>query len=359
MKVTCPISGIKYALANPLRGHAVHTHPMLSPTVKATQLAEWYLEDWAKGDLADDLTHLLGMSFVLKLPVESVALSAVDSLELESLAKFWAVNLEGVSKLALKLDGRNKEFKRLPRFAVRTDTLDALPDWLEQLKTEMAIASNPISEKAKELNRESYKVGTEISARTISQYLEPDQIDGIVLRALRNSPLAKSESKALPVILADWANKVTDFPHGNTTRWQKVIQVIFDPDYINLILMSDIRVEQVKQIEEHLQLNMPAHAVGTSHCELLMKRIDAVIPVLEDFNPMVSARKKTNEDALLASLFGDEPSERSKTGATQATGSSKPNSGIANNSNSANPATKPLTLSERLAARMAGLKDKG
>jgi len=195
----------------------------------------------------------------------------------------------------------------------------------------------PISDKAKELNRASYKAGTEITARGISQYLGAEEIDGIVLRALRDSPLAKAEAKALPVIIADWAAKVTEFPSHCNTKWQRIIQTIFDTDFVNKILMSDITLEQVKAIEEHMQLSTPAHAVSTSHSSLLMSRLAVVIPVLEDFSPAISSRKKVDEAKLNSALLGIEPSE------------------IAVSANKPVPTGPKMTLTERLALRMSGI----
>lgn len=334
MKVTCPISGISYVLSKPVRGHALSPHPMLSSSIKVSQLTEWYLADWAKGDLPETETHLLGIAYLLKLPVESVAMSVIASDELEVFDKFWSSIMEKLVKLATKLDGKVVAMRRLPKMVVNHQTLAFLPDWLETLASELGNASMPISDKAKELNRASYKVGTEVSGRTISQYLDTGEIDGIVLRALRASPLAASEAKALPVILADWALKVSDFPSHSRTRWQRVIQTVFQPDYVNKILMSDITLDQVKAIEEHMKLNTPAHAVGTSHSSLLMSRLAEVIPVLEDFAPAISSRKKVNESALNDALMG-----AAVNGAT-----SGPLAG---------QSTGPkMTLAERLALRM-------
>lgn len=336
MKATCPISGISYILSKPVRGHAIHPHPMLSSSIKVSQLNEWYLQDWIAGDLPEVETHLLGLAYLLKLPVESISLavSGSESEFLEVTDKFWSGILEKLAKLATRLDGKVVSMRRLPKMVVNNETLRYIPDWLDTLSSELGAASMPISDKAKELNRSSYKVSSEVSGRTISQYLEPSEIDGIVLRALRNSPLASSEAKALPVILADWALKVTDFPAHSRTRWQRVIQTIFQEDFVNKILMSDITLEQVKAIEEHMQLNTPEHAVGTSHSSLLMQRLATVIPVLEDFAPAISSRKKVNEQALNDALMG---------GVGSGIGATKPDA----------PTGPKMTLAERLAARMS------
>lgn len=336
MKVTCPISGISYAISSPVRGHSIHPHPMLSSAIKVSQLNEWYLADWANGDLPPVETHLLGVAYLLKLPVESVSVSGAVSGTYDQLDVFWSASMERLAKLATRLDGKVATLRRLPRMVVTAETLRFLPDWLETLSSELGNASMPVSEKAKELNRASYKAGTEITARGISQYLGADEIDGIVLRALRESPLGKAEAKALPVIIADWACKVTEFPAHCNTRWQRIIQTIFDTDFVNKILMSDITLEQVKAIEEHMQLATPAHAVSTSHSSLLMARLATVIPVLEDFSPAISSRKKVNEAALNEALLGTGPLANGATSGPKLA------------------ATGPkMTLAERLALRLA------
>lgn len=330
MKVNCPISGISYILTSPVRGHAIHPHPMLSASIKCAQLADWYLADWTKGDLPATETHLLGIAYLAKLPVDSIHLTSVSDDALLSYDKFWTGSLEKLAKLALRLEGKNAQFKRLPKMVVTSETLQFVPDWLDLLAAEIGNAGMPVSEKAKELNRASYKADTSVSGRTISQYLDEEQIDTLVLRALRNSPLASSEQKALPVILADWASKVTEFPEHSRVRWHRIIQTIFASDYIDKILMSDIKLDQIKDLEEHMRLNTPVAAVGTSHSSLLMARFDTVIPVISDFSPAISGRKKMDEGLLSAALLGEDKPRAVSTG-------SQP---------------KGLTLAERLAARM-------
>ena len=331
MKVNCPISGISYVLTSPVRGHAIHPHPMLSSDIKCAQLADWYLADWTKGDLPPIETHLLGVAYLLKLPIESIGIVTMTDMTLPVFDKFWSGIMEKLAKLALRLEGKNSKFKRLPKMVVTADTIQFVPDWLDLLAQELGNAGMPISEKAKELNRESYKVDSSVTGRTISQYLDAEQIDTLVLRALRNSPLASSEQKALPVILADWAIKVADFPEHSRVRWHRIIQTIFAHDYIDRILMSDIKLEQIKDLEEHMRLNTPVSAVGTSHSTLLMERFNTVIPVISDFSPAISGRKKMDEGLLSAALMGED---------------GKPVPRLASN------APKGLTLAERLAARM-------
>lgn len=341
MKVTCPISGVITVLTTPIRGHATHAHAMLSASIKCAKLAEWYLEPWAKGDLPATETHLLGCAYLLKLPLASISIAPLSEDTLAKWDKFWSANMEKLAKLAMRLEGKEVNYKYLPKLAVTMDTISALPDWIADLEFAINASSAPISDKAKELNRASYKAGTE-SANNPSKYLAEDQIEQVVRRALNGSLLTSNESKALPVILSDWALKVTEFPEHTKMRWQRIIQVIFNTDYINQILMSDIKLEQVKALEEHLILNTPMHAVGTSHSSILMDRLSKVIPVFEDFSPAISARKKGNADNVLELLGDDSAVTQQRASAASVTVNAATN--------------KPMTLTERLALRMASIK---
>lgn len=334
MKVKCPISGTTYSTENFLRGHTVHPHPIFSESVTVAQLGKWYLADWQDGKLSSIETHLFGLALVCKLPVASLGMAELNELQVESLQKLWNANIEKLYFCAEKLDSRKWKLKGIPNISVTLENLRNLPEWIKDIKLAIETYSAPISDKARELNRSQYKVSDNQLGRNAAAMLDSDEVESLVTRALRGSLLSASEQKALPVILADWANKVTEFPGHIKLRWQKVIQMIFAQDFINQILMSDISPEQVKAIEEHIVLNTPADAVGTSHSTLILRRLHEVIPVLEDFNPVVSTRRKVDEDSLTAALFGADEVKPAKPVAKPATG------------------VKPMSLQEKLAARL-------
>lgn len=337
MKVLCPTSGIKYTISIPIRGHAISQHPMLAASIKVSQLDEWFLVDWTKGDLPAIETHLLGVAYLMRLPLESIYIQPIDESKLEKWDAFWSANLERLARLALKLENKDSMYRKLPKFVVSGDTMQFLPDWLDSLESEMGYNSQPVSEKAKELNRASYKFISDNSSAAI-KLLEPDEIDGIVLRALRNSPLSGNEAKALPVIVSDWARKVTEFPDNCKMRYQRIIMTIFDTDAINKVLMSDIKLHEVVALQDHLMLNTPPHAVGTSHSQILMAKLENFIPVFADFSPMISARKKVDENSLVAALDGDDAPMRV---------------------NYSLPKNDGPSLQEKLAARLAAIANKG
>lgn len=339
MKVTCPISGIKYNAEFFHRGAPIHPHPIFAESVTASKINDWYLSDWQDGKLSATETHLLGMALLCKLPINSLGLPELTDSQLTDLQKLWNANLERLSYCARKLDDRKWKLKGLPQINVTLESLGNLPSWISDIRTAIDTYSAPISDKARELNRGQYKVTDNQAGRNVVALLEPEQVDSLVTRALKGSPLSAGEQKALPVILSDWANKVTEFPGHTKMRWQKLVQLVFAPDFINQIFMSDMNAEQVKAFEEHMLLNTPAEAVGTSHSTLIMRRLGEVIPVLEDFNPVISKRRKVDEAELTAALFGDDDKPApAKQSDTQSTATA--------------PVSKPISLAERLAARL-------
>lgn len=345
MKVTCPISGIKYSSEFFHRGAPIHPHPIFAESVTASKIYDWYLSDWQDGKLSATETHLLGMALLCKFPINSLGLPELTDSQLTELQKLWNANLERLSYCARKLDDRKWKLKGLPQINVTLESLSNLPSWISDVRVAIDTYSAPISDKARELNRAQYKVTDNQAGRNVAAMLEPEQVDSLVTRALKGSPLSAGEQKALPVILSDWANKVTEFPGHTKMRWQKLVQLVFAPDFINQILMSDMNAEQVKAFEEHMLLNTPAEAVGTSHSTLIMRRLGEVIPVLEDFNPVISKRRKVDEAELTAALFGDDDKSAGGNG-IGAKATAVPSNSVST------PATKPMSLAERLAARL-------
>jgi hypothetical protein len=116
MKVTCPISGVNYDVSFPQAGISVAPHPLLSPTISVKVLTTTYLQQWAAGRFNQEETHLLGMAFILKLPLE--ASPVLGKRSAEQYSAFWAKYMERVAKLAKridgKLDGNSRLFKNLP-----------------------------------------------------------------------------------------------------------------------------------------------------------------------------------------------------------------------------------------------------
>lgn len=352
MKAICPISGIKYTVTSPIRGMTVAPHPMLAGNIPVVNLIAWFMDDWAKGDLPKEQSHLFGLALLQKLPVHSIAFAPLEESNLVTLERVWLANIEKLAKVAVKLEGRNREFRRLSRFVVSADTIGNLGDWIADLSTELSITSAPISEKAKELNRGAYKAIVDSSSASVAKLLEPEQVEALIVRALADSPLSSSEVKSLPVVMADWAAKVTEFPNNVASRWKRILEIVFHGDYINQILMSDVNLVQIKAMEEHILLNTPTAAVGTSHSRLLMARIAEVIPVIEDFNPTIVSKRKGSGDNLIDALMGGDGTCGVGVGngakETSPTKSSVNSSEISPN--------KPMTLAERLALRLANAK---
>lgn len=322
MKATCPISGIKYHITNPVRGHATHPHPMLSSTISIQQLTEWYYVDWATGDLPPTETHLLGCALLVRLPIKSIGLPVMTEDKLDKWDKFWSTNLEKLARLAVRLDKKETRLANLPQLVVDSDSLALLPEWLKDLESEINYRASPVSEKAKELNRGSYKHLVESGASGAVKLLDAEELDELILRAMRGSILSKNEAKALPVIVSDWARKVTDFPDHSKMLYQRIIQTIFATDAINLVLMSDIKLEQVKALQDHLLMNTPAHAVGTKHSTILMDKLAEFIPVFEMFSPVLASRRNLDDDDMMSALDGGQATKAVAKAPVNATGES-------------------------------------
>lgn len=356
MKATCPISGIQYKVTFPAKGETIAVHPMLAGNISTLNLINWYVGDWANGRMKPEQVHLLGLALLQKLPVESIAFPVMDTTSLWLTNKVWNANMERLARLAGKLEGRNRKFRMLSTFRLGLDTVDSLKDWITDLQIFLDDASQPITEKAKELNRASYKAITETSASTVASLLVPEQVDYMILRALNSSPLTNSESRALPVVLADWANKVTEFPSSNRTKWSRIIQIIFDQDYIGKILVSDINLLQVRALEEHLVLNTPTEAVGSTHSRLLMDRLTKVIPVIEDFSPTIVTKRRVNagNNGVIDALLGTgQVTNQTRQDSQDKTTGDNDNTGTNQISKTSQPR---MTLQEKLALRLAGGK---
>lgn len=314
MKVRCPVTGVLYEVALSIPAFAKHPHPIVSPTVSLDKLLTYFWADWQDGKLSAEETHLFGMGVLMKLPVGTIDMKDLTLAELIVLHAKWDAVMERLVGVARKLDSRAIKLRGVPSFSVNYDNLTNLKEWIITINDALLVASAPISEKAKELNRASYKVSTNEAGRASAAMLEPEQVDSLVTRALRGSPLNTSEQRALPVILADWAQRVTQFPPSNTMRYQKLIQQVFAVDFVNTLLMNSINIEMVKSLEEHMLLNTPSEAVGTAHSTLIMRRLSEAVSVLEDFSPAVTKRRVISDDDLLAALEGtDTPTAPAKT----------------------------------------------
>ena len=309
MKVTCPISGLTYSVPSGFKGTHKHPHPLLSESTSVSYLISSYLEPWSEGLLGEEDTHLLGLAFLLKLPIATIP--SLPATSCKTLAPFWAKYLERLAKLAARLDG--KDFKQLPKLAVTTETLSNLPHWIDTLYTEVSLAYSPISEEAKKRNNSRYRTASEDSGT-----YSPEEIDSIILRGLKKSPLSAKESRAFPKLIANWACNVGEFPTAFVTLetgkklviadlWKDIIEKAFSKEGTLDILGGDVTLADAEELLEYCYCEIPA---GSTHATCLFKKLEEVREILEEFRaggkPQVIKAEKFegSEDDLLALLAG-------------------------------------------------------
>lgn len=308
MKVFCPISGISYQVPGGFNGTSVHPHPILAESLSVQRLISSYLEPWSQGVMSQEDTHLLGLAFLLKLPVSSVPALPKDSYL--TLNAFWDKYLERLSKLALKLEG--KDFKQLPKLAVTIETLPALPHWIDTLHTEVSLAFSPISEEAKKRNNPRHRTNSDDKG-----VYTQEEIDSIIIRGLKKSPLSAKESRTFPTLIAAWACKVGEFPTAYVTQengrkiviadlWKDIIERAFSKEGTVEILGGDVTLADAEELLEHCYCEIP---VGTVHASYLFKKLEEVKDILEEFRggriETPKAEKFAGTEAELLSLLSD------------------------------------------------------
>jgi len=341
MKVTCPISRISYfvSLASLAGGrvssqvhhnpsaHPTHPHPLLSRSISASQLAKTYLEAWSAGKLNEEETHLLGVAFLLKLPMEGTP--DFPPAPATSYLPFWSKYLDRLAKLAVKLEG--KEHLGLPKVRITPDSLPHLPHWIDLLYTEVGILFSPISEEAKKRNRDSYRsflLANEENSNTGTY--SPADIDSIITRGLKGSLLKGKESKDFPNLMAVWASNVGEFPTAYVTledgrkltidkHWRDIITKAFMKDGIYEVLGGDVTLADVDELLEYCYTEIPA---GSLHASCLFKKLEEIREVLEEFRGGVKPAKiekfkGSDTDLLLLLQDGGEVTPPPATQGTQ------------------------------------------
>lgn len=326
MKVHCPISGISFDVPFPELGHATYPHPMLSMSAK--DLTATYLETHMAQFMESELTHLLGLAYICKLPI--VSLPSLESDSHVKLHAFWLKNMERLARLANSLEGSQAQ-KGMPKVRVSTDNLSNLEHWITDINSAWAARSMPISEQARKLNSQGHKsiiIESRDTSRNPSMY-DKEEIDSLILRGLKGSPLNKKETKAFPELITKWVMNVAPFPtakvrtpSGKLTtisqHWKDILETAFSKDGALDLLCEDVNVGDLEEILEHCYENIPIQC-GTI-ASLLWKKLEDVKSILEDFrSPMVPqpkpvklpAFKGTTDDLL--SLLEDTPSEKVET----------------------------------------------
>lgn len=307
MKVKCPVSGLTYTVDFPHFGTSTCPHPMLA--LSASALNETFLELHAAQQLSSELTHLLGLAYLTKLPV--VEVPALPANSHETMHAFWLKNLEKLARVCTKLE-RKTFLRPLPSIRATPETLPHLQHWLQDLEIELGQAAMPISDEARKLNSLAARSGVLTDNSSIH---EKDIVESIMLRGLRGAPLKGKEAKRFPELIADWAQEVGEFPHTPVLlpsgkriplaqHWHTIITAAFTKDGAGDLLDGDVSTGDIEELIEYCYDQIPA---GSIHATALWEKLTYLQENLEDYKARGSLRKirpaafkGTTEDLLAA-----------------------------------------------------------
>lgn len=319
MKVHCPITGLSYEVFSEVEDlHASAPHPVLYSACKVLNAS--FLPTFAAQSLSSENTHLLGMAYLLKLPIVSVP--SLESDAHQKLHTFWLTHMEKLAQLATTLEGKELG-KHYPRVRVSTDNLANLKHWLEDLDVMWKSRSTPISEAAKKLNSQSH-ISIQISPTRNTDAQK--EIEALILKGLRGSMLTRKETAKFPEVITKWVMNVAPFPTAKLTlldgkkttiseHWQHMMELAFSKDGALDLLCENVTPGDLEELLEHCYENIPVE-IGTM-ASLLWKKLEAVKAELEEFKasgtlptktaktPKIPSFKGTNEE-LLALLIDDE-----------------------------------------------------
>lgn len=359
MKAICKITGIPYTIQSfPGCSHLGKvTHPMLSQEIPFHILHDQYLKTWAAGQLPANETHLLGIAFLLRLPIEEG--SYIPKLKPEKLQAFWNKNMQALARMADKVQSY-KYLSRIPKFRVSEDSFSALPDYLKELDLEIKSHTSPISDLARKRNSELAKGAS--YAEIMKGIESNDSTEEIIKRGLKGSLLNKKETKAFPQLIAAWAAHTGNFPKALYTMpsgkkepladlWKRIIVHAFQPAGKLLdILGENVTAADVEELLDHCFTEIP---VGTLQASELFKRLAVLQEILEEFRGSVVqtnvAKVTTNySDNELLSLFDSyESNEGNDNQTSSAPRASRPK---------VSESEEPYSATEKLAMRLARIK---
>lgn len=349
MKVHCPVSGLSFSTDFPQWGHATYPHPMLS--CSTATLNQDYLELFAAQTLSSELTHLLGLAYLLKLPVVSVPSFGADSHS--KLHSFWLKHMERLAKLATALEGRPAP-KKKTTIRVCEDNLEHLGAWVEELEISWSLRSAPISDAARKINSAAW---TSVQLSPSRDTDRQKEIESLILKGLRGSMLTRKESAKFPETITKWVMNVAPFPTAKiqlpdgrkvtiSEHWQHIMELAFSKTGALDLLCENINAGDLEELIEHCYDQIPVE-IGTM-ASLLWKKLEEVKENLENYRangvtgaglatpkaPKIPAFKGTSEELL--ALLIDGPDEAPAPAAPKETGG--------------------LTLQQKLALKLAGKK---
>ena len=255
------------------------------------------------GLLDSDTIHVFATALLCKLPHDTQPVLAINNTAL--FHDFWLAHIPRIVSLVTRLDG--KSFSGLPKLNITVETLSNLPYWIDDLHSALKAASIPISEEAKRLNRESYKSAFLNEKLALGEVpiasLSVDEKESLITRAIRGSVLSPKEQAAFPQLIADWADKETQFPlttvrlkNGNRTTTKAVWQTIITKSikagnsYLDLI-SSEFGIEDIQDLESHLLCGLGS---SSNKSKFLFGKLAEAIEVISEFTlPIVPVQVST------------------------------------------------------------------
>lgn len=361
MKTTCPISGLTYEVSFPDFGQTRAPHPMLG--MSATALNETFLELHVAQQISSELTHLLGLAYLCKLPV--VEIPALPANSHETMHAFWLKNMEKLARVCTKLE--NKTYIRpLPAIRATPENLPHLQHWLDDIQIALGQSAMPISDEARKLNSLAARSGVLTDNSSIH---EKDIVESIMLRGLRGAPLKGKEAKRFPELIADWAVSVGEFPvtpvllpSGKrvplSQHWHRIITAAFTKDGTGDLLDGDVSTGDIEELIEYCYDQIPA---GSIHATALWEKLTYLQENLEDYKARGSLRKirpaafKGTTEDLLAAL--GEPVTHSTTAPAASTDiASAILQDFQDMPSASTTKTTTMSLQDRLALKLAAAK---
>lgn len=316
MKVHCPVSGLSFSTDFPHWGHATYPHPMLS--CSAQVLNADYLELFSAQQLSSELTHLLGLAYLLKLPL--VSLTPMPSDAHETLHTFWLKHMERLARLATTLEGKPAP-KRQTKIRVSLDNLNNLGAWIEEIEVSWSLRSAPITDAVRKLNSQAWN-SVQISPARDSD--RQQEIEALIMKGLRGSMLTRKEASKYPETITKWVMNVAPFPtakiqlpDGRKTtiseHWQHILELAFSKDGALDLICENINAGDLEELLEHCYDQIPVET-GTM-TSLLWRKLEEVKTNLENYRnsgvmpsspkaPKIPSFKGTSEE-LLALLIDD------------------------------------------------------
>lgn len=334
MNITCPLTGVSYTVSG-IQGTAVDTHPIL--LMSARTLNNSYLADFAENKLSSEQIHLIGMAYIMKLPITMAEDWKCPSVE--SLHAFWLQQLERIARIATRVETYGGK-RALPTFNLTTDSFPKLVSYAKTLEAVMSGKFLSIDgDTVRKLNAANFKKAQEAAANHKPEdnlhLLEDAEITDILLRGLRGSILDSHDSKVFPHLMADWACKAGNFPTTKISNgkgeklslcelWRKMIVVAFrTTDLRGLTEAKELAQWELVPTDVETLIEQCYEDIEPAgiHAEQLFAKLKVLKNEIEDLKNLAAHKKaaakkpsiaKDISTADLLDLLGDDEPEQAK-----------------------------------------------